>query len=303
MSRTPPDLPGSAATIGLSIDTVLRRTAKTLLARGSFRGEPAAVKYLIDPDPFWAARWRHELDLYEVFGDTTAPIRVPRLLHSDRDRLLVLEWVDASPVAVERYPERELDAREVDAVLDCITALNEWTYPAARFSPTFDYSQRVARYQAKGYLGEGQREALDSLLARCGAPAQLNHGDPLASNILLTAGRSDSGDEAETTAVLVDWEFTGLFLPGFDLAMLHTQVGPGTPLIRERIEVIVSETGIEAAFALNLAVVLTRELRLHHELPENDPTRKRCLPIIEAAWTSASTRLQRIAAARPAWPK
>ncbi|WP_435204911.1 phosphotransferase family protein [Micromonospora sp. bgisy143] len=300
MSHTPPDLPGSAATIGLTIDTVLRRTDKTLLARGSFRGEPAAVKYLIDPDSFWAARWRHELDVYEVFGDNIPPVRVPRLLHTDRDRLLVLEWFDASPLAVERYPQRKVDTREVDAVLDCITALNEWTYPAARFSPTFDYSERVARYQAKGYLTEGQREALDSLLARCDAPAQLNHGDPLASNILLDAGRSDSDDEAETTAVLVDWEFTGLFLPGFDLAMLHTQVGASTPVIRERIEAIVSETGIEAAFALNLAVILTRELRLHHELPEDDPTRMRCLPIIEAAWTSASTRLQRVTAARSA---
>ncbi|MET8365308.1 phosphotransferase [Micromonospora sp. NPDC005194] len=300
MSHTPPDLPGSAVTIGLTIDTVLRRTDKTLLARGSFCGEPAAVKYLIDPDPFWAARWRHELDVYEVFGDTTPPVRVPRLLHTDRDRLLVLEWVDASPLAVERYPQRELDTREVDAVLDCIAALNEWTYPAVRFSPTFDYSERLARYQAKRYLTEGQREALDSLLARCDAPAQLNHGDPLASNILLNAGRSDSDDEAETTAVLVDWEFTGLFLPGFDLAMLHTQVGASTPLIRERIEAIVSETGIEAAFALNLAVVLTRELRLHHELPEDDPARMRCLAIIEAAWTSASTRVQRLIAARSA---
>ncbi|MEU1358776.1 phosphotransferase [Micromonospora zamorensis] len=300
MSHTLPDLPGSAATIGLTIDTVLRRTAKTLLARGSFRGEPVAVKYLIDPDPFWAARWRHELDVYEVFGDTTPPVRVPRLLHADRDRLLVLEWVDATPLAVERYPQRELDTREVDAVLDCITALNEWNYPAARFSPTFDYSERVARYQAKGYLTEGQRDALDSLLARGDAPAQLNHGDPLASNILLKAGRSDSDDEAETTAVLVDWEFTGLFLPGFDLAMLHTQVGASTPVIRERIEAIVNDMGIEAAFALNLAMVLTRELRLHHELPEDDPARTRCLPIIEAAWTSAGTRLQRLTGARSA---
>ncbi|MFY1619126.1 hypothetical protein [Micromonospora sp. WMMD736] len=195
MSHTPPDLPGSAAAIGLTIDTVLRRTAKILLARDSFRGEPAAPKYLIDPDPFWAAKWRHELDVYEVFGDTTAPVRVPRLLHSDRDRLLVLEWVDASPVAVERYPERELDTREVDAILDCIAALNEWTYPAARFSPTFDYSERVARYQAEGYLSEGQREALDSLLARCDAPAQLNHGDiPQAADLrLLCLGRLLAG--------------------------------------------------------------------------------------------------------------
>lgn len=186
MSHTPPDLPGSAVTIGLSIDTVLRRTDKTLLARGSFRGEPATVKYLIDPDPFWAAKWRHELDVYEVFGDTTPPVRVPRLLHTDRDRLLVLEWVDASPLAVERYPQRELDTREVDAVLDCITALNEWTYPAVRFSPTFDYSDRLARYQAK----DTSLRANESFWTVCWPAATRRHSSITATRWPATSSSS-----------------------------------------------------------------------------------------------------------------
>lgn len=289
MSQVPPELLTAAAAVGLTIDTVLRRTEKTVLARGSFGGAEAALKYLIDDDPFWAAKWRHELDVYEIFGEAAPPVRVPRLLHTDHERLLVLEWVDGRPVAEERYPQRSLTDAEVDAVLGCVTALNGWNEAAARFSPTFDYPERLRRYHTKGYFTDDELTALLRLLGTLGRPDQVNHGDPLASNILI----GTAGD-----AVLLDWEFTGLFLPGFDLAMLHTQLGPGTPAVRERIDAIVAEAGIQESFAVNLAVVLTRELRLHHELADDDPARIRCLPLIESAWTAASMRLQDLTSRR-----
>jgi hypothetical protein len=248
------------------------------------------VKYLLDDDPFWAATWRHELDVYEIFGEAMPPVRVPQLLHTDHERLLVLEWIDGRPVAEERYPQRSLTDAEMDAVLGCVTALNGWSEAAARFSPTFDYPERLHRYHAKGYLTDDELTALLQLLGPLGQPGQVNHGDPLASNILI----GTAGD-----AALLDWEFTGQFLPGFDLAMLHTQLGPGTPPVRERIDAIVAETGIQEFFAVNLAVVLTRELRLHHELEDDDPARIRCLPLIESAWAAASMRLQDLTSGRP----
>lgn len=282
MSQVPPELLTAAAAVGLTIEKVLRQTEKTLLAKGSLAGTEAAVKYLLDDDPFWAAKWRHELDVYEIFGEVPPPVRVPRLLQTDHERLLVLEWVDGRPVAEERYPQRSLTDAEVDAVLRCVTALNGWTAAAARFSPTFDYPERLHRYHDKGYLTDDELTALLRLVGTRSGPDQVNHGDPLASNILI----GKAGD-----AVLLDWEFTGLFQPGFDLAMLHTQLGPGTPAVRERIDAIVAEAGIQESFAINLAVVLTRELRLHHELADDDPARIRCLPLIESAWAAARLRL------------
>lgn len=66
-------------------------------------------------------------------------------------------------------------------------------------------------------------------------------------------------------------------LPGFDLAMLHTQLGAHSPLI---------------------AAVLTRELRMHHVLPDG-PLRGSRLPLIEAAWAHARDRLHQRASQRP----
>ncbi|MGH3814768.1 MAG: hypothetical protein ACRDUV_20370 [Pseudonocardiaceae bacterium] len=39
---------------------------------------------------------------------------------------------------------------------------------------------------------------------------------------------------------MLDWEFTGLYLPGFDLALLHTLITV-TPHARNRIDRIVTE--------------------------------------------------------------
>ena len=65
----------------------------------------------------------------------------------------------------------------------------------------------------------------------------------------------------------MDFEFTGRFLPGFDLAMLHTLLG-ASPQVRERIRGLVADAGIERPFLLNRAIVLARELRMHRTAPD-----------------------------------
>jgi Phosphotransferase enzyme family len=285
MPRTPPELQAAAQAAGLTVERVLRSTGKTLLARGSFGGTMAAVKFLADPDPFWAGKLQHEINLYELFGATPPPVVVPRLLYTDHDRLLVLEWLDGHPLDSQRYPQRTLSGEETSAVLGCLTALSQWRFPSATFTATFDYSERLSRYHAWGYLSDEDLSLLTLLLSQQRAPDQVNHGDPLASNILI----SPAGPPA-----LLDWEFTGLFLPGFDLAMLHAQLGASTPAIRDRIDTIVDEAGAQPAFAINLAVVLTRELRIHRELPHG-PAQDRCLAIITSAWDAARDRIRQLA--------
>jgi hypothetical protein len=285
MPDTPPELRGAAQAAGLTVERVLRSTGKTLLARGSFAGVSAAVKFLTDPGPFWAAKLQHEINLYEFFNQTPPPVRVPRLLYTDHNRLLVLEWLDGHPLDSERYPRRTLSGEETSAVLGCLTALSQWQCPPATFTATFDYSERLSRYHASGYLSDEDLGLLTVLLSQHPAPDQINHADPLASNILMSS---------DGAPALLDWEFTGLFLPGFDLAMLHTQLGASTPAIRDRIDTIVDEAGTQAAFAVNLAVVLTRELRIHRELPHG-PARDRCLAIITSAWDAARARIRQLA--------
>ncbi|WP_222595267.1 phosphotransferase [Nocardia ninae] len=263
---------------------MLQQTDKTVLARGTRAGRPVAIKFLLDSDPFWMAKWRHELSVYQVFARTPPPVRVPRLLDTDDTRLMVLEWVEGTQLDTDRYPQRPITDHQAEVMLSCVAAFNRWQPPAEPFEVIFDYSDRFRRYHGLGYLSDADHDALQQLLTITGLPDQPNHGDPLASNILL-----DDRDQV----TLLDWEFTGLFLPGFDLAMLHTQLGAHTPQIKSRIDTSVSEAGIETPFVLNLAAVLTRELRIHQELPDN-PIRRTRLPLIETAWGQARQRLHQL---------
>lgn len=110
------------------------------------------------------------------------------------------------------------------------------------------------------FFDTSDRAALHALLNQVPPPQQAGHGDPLPSNLLVT--------EAGQCALL-DFEFTGLFLPGFDLAILHTLLAT-TPGAQDRIDTLVCDAGIQVPFVINRAMVLSRELRLHTELPESD---------------------------------
>jgi hypothetical protein len=99
---------------------------------------------------------------------------------------------------------------------------------------------------------------------------------------------------------LLDWEFTGLFLPGFDLAMLGVLLA-GTPGAGDFVEEVVRRAGHEDAYLVNLAVVLSRERRIHLTLPSDHPLRVARLPVIDGAWSRARERL-RAAAGRLSGP-
>jgi hypothetical protein len=286
MPPTPPDNLASdvsavAARLGLRDVTVLRRSGKTLLSAGDLAGRPVVVKLLLDGGEFWQARWRHEIDIYRAFAQEPLPVRVPALIQSDGKRFMVLERLDAQPLDTERYPDRLLTAAEIGPCLGAIRRLSAWRPASGQFAPVWDYPDRVSRYHAAGYLTDADRDAVQRLLAMCDPVREIGHGDPLPSNLLLTG---DGG------CALVDWEFTGTFLPGFDLAMLHTLLGASTPAARTRIDQVVADAGTEESFVVNLAMVLTRELRIHRELPDS-PMRTRRLALLGAAWARARDRL------------
>ena len=279
--RLAPEVAAAAARLGLRDVTVLRRTGKTLLSAGNLAGRPVVVKLLLDSGEFWQARWQHEIAIYRAFEQEPPPVRVPALIHTDGMTLLVLERLNAQPLDTERYPGRLLTAAEIEPCLGAFRRLNAWRPASGQLAPVWDYPDRVSRYHAAGYLTDADRDAVLRLLATCDQAGETGHGDPLPSNLLLTG---DGG------CALVDWEFTGTFLPGFDLAMLHTTLGAGTPAVRTRVDQAVADAGTEEPFVLNLALVLVRELRIHRELPDS-PMRARRLTLLGAAWAGARDRL------------
>ncbi len=279
--RVPPGLTALARQFpGLKVEEMLRHDGKSLLAAGHAGDQPVIVKVLADGDPSWRHRQRHEIGVYQIFAKHPPPVRVPRLVHTDGHRIVVMERLDGTTLGRGRYPQ-VLTGPEVLAAVALVGQLHGWQPLPDGFRPVFGYRNRIVRYHAAGYFTEEDRRALERLLDRCEQPWQLNHGDPLPGNMLRLA----SGEWA-----LLDWEFTGLFLPGFDLAMLSVLLA-GTPGAADLLEDVACRTCSEDAYLVNLAVVLSRERRIHLTLPPEHPLRQARLPAIDAAWSRARERL------------
>ncbi len=270
------------ASAGLARCRVLRRTGKSLLAAGQLNGMPVIVKILTAGDQLWTARFRHEIEVCRRFCEHPPPVNAPRLIRTDGSTMLIVERLDGRPLDPGRYLPFRLDETTVGAVLRTTSQLNGWQPPAPAFRQVLDYRERIVGYHDRGFLGPEDRDALLRLLARAGPRREFCHGDLTPANILL----SEDG-----TCALVDWEFSGWYLPGYDLAVLYVLLGASTPALRDRIDELVAASAAEVPFCVNLARVLTRELRLHRELSPDSPDQAR-LPVIEAAWLKARRRIQ-----------
>ncbi|UGQ15614.1 aminoglycoside phosphotransferase family protein [Yinghuangia sp. ASG 101] len=244
---------------------VMRRTPKSVLMTGSLGRNPVVVKFLADDSPHWVQRFRHEISAYRAFTRQRPPVRVPRLFGADPERrVLVLEHVPGRPVAVERHPGAALSRADIRAVLHAFGSLNTWKPPAGSFHAAFDYLPRVDRYHRLSLLTDRDASDLAQLLRGLSRmPLQLCHGDALFSNVLLTSGGP----------ALVDWEFVGYHLPGYDLAVLWSLLARD-PLTRRHIVQAAQQGGSFArdAFLVNLMLVLVREIRMHdgHATGEED---------------------------------
>lgn len=270
---------------------VLAQTGKSLLLAGAYKGIPAVAKLLTDPAPLWRDKFAAEVYAYRVFAGTPPSVRTPRLLASDPlAGLLVLERVQGSPAAVERHPPGPLPVAVADLVLAAVDALAAWVPPAGAFSAVFDYSVRFARYGVGGHglLAEQDTRRLEVLYGR-GLGWSFAHGDALLGNFLVDAG-------SEQGCVLIDWEFAGLYLPRYDHAMLWTLL-QADPHARSSIltEIEGGPPHQRAAFWVNAAMTVTREIRMHRELPPG-PLRQQRLADLEDDWRTVGGELARLAA-------
>jgi hypothetical protein len=272
---------GPADLGGAVVREVLRADGKSVLALGDYRGRAVVIKILRAGEALWQAKFDNEIRVYQAFATTPPPVRVPRLRYTDGHQVLVIDHIPGRPASTERYPRQPLPAAVLDAVLDSITTFTGWMPPPGVLAPVFAYASRVERYHRAGFFDDTDRTALTRLLGNAGPVCQANHGDPLPGNLLLTG---------DGECALLDFEFTGLFLPGFDLAMLHTLLAD-TPGAQARIEALVGEIGIEVPFLVNRAMVLSRELRLHTELPDGE-LRERRLALLRTQWSAFRARLR-----------
>ncbi|MFC7280206.1 phosphotransferase [Paractinoplanes rhizophilus] len=233
---------------------LLRRTGKAVIVAGRWRGHDVVAKRLSSTDRHWVRRFAHEVAAYRVFAVWPPPWRVPRLHYAGRT-VLVIERLPGEPPHADRYPPR-LGASTVTGMFTALAGLAAWRPPAGplRVAAT-DWPGRIRRYVADGDLpGEDQRMLLATVAA---APAVFGHGDPLASNALLT-------DDGAVT--FIDFEFAGLYPAGADLALLGILLGRHDAGVEQRCASVAEAAGCLDSYRAMRVPWLARELRLYESL-------------------------------------
>lgn len=235
---------------------LLRRGGRTVLLAGTVGRMPVIAKCLLDHSPAWVDRFRHEVSAYRSFVRHRPPVRVPRLVAADPESCsLVLERMPGRAAALQRHPTQAPPRSDVRAAIGAFCRINLWRPPAGTFDAPIDYPARITRYHELGLLTDRDMGDLQKLLhGLAHTPGQFCHGDALLSNVLL----------APTGPVLLDWEFAGWYLPGYDLAVLWSVLGEDL-VARRHISQLAQAAGPAArdAFLVNLMLVLTREIRTY----------------------------------------
>ncbi|MGD9482531.1 aminoglycoside phosphotransferase family protein [Streptomyces sp. TRM70308] len=238
---------------------VLRRSGRSALLAGTIGRTPAIAKCLLDHSPVWVERYRQEIGAYRAFVRHRPPVRAPRLVAADPESCtLVVERMPGRPGALRRHPTDAVPIADVHAMLGTLQRLGAWRPASGLFERPLDYGARLARYHELGLLTDRDMGDLHKLLHSAvqgggqGPVWQFCHGDALPANFLL----------APSGPVLVDWELSGWYLPGYDLATLWSVLGEA-PLARRQVSWAAQAAGSAAqdAFLVNLMLVLTREIR------------------------------------------
>lgn len=275
---------------GFAPSAVMARTGKTLLVAGTYRQQPAVAKLLIEDADLWRRRFAAEARTCQVFATHTPPVPVPLPLCVDvQAGVLVLQRVHGSGVAASRHPTTALSEQVAAAVVSTVEAIAAWKPPAGAFETVFDYPERFSRYGPHGHglLNSGDLTALNRIYTALASNDDVwvfAHGDALASNLLLTG----------PDLTVVDWEWAGMYLPGFDHALLWSLLSADS---RARRSLVSSATAGpwtgRAGMWVNAALALTREIRLHRELDAN-PVRDRILTRLQHDLNTVRHELARL---------
>ena len=298
---------------GLTVGRVLCRGAKAVLVEATFDGRPVVAKVLTSTDRTWREALAREARIYLAFQEWAAPVAVPGLVAQDvGHRVLVIGHVGGRPVHVERHPPR-LPPAVWWTVLAAAVRISRWMPPVSRVERVFDYPARITRYHGLGLLTGQDVDALRTLLPLAGGRWEFAHGDLLLSNVHLPTAapvapvdpRASRGsrvpDEHDETGevhgpvTVLDWEWAGMYLPGWDLATLWLLAG-ATPGARGLIVATAgSDPAREAAFWVNAATAVTREIHTHAGLPGTPAVRER-LNALHADRRQVGETLGRLAA-------
>lgn len=228
-----------------------RRSIKCVLVPASMDGRAVIVKALThsgeqtdgprDASAIWRWYMKREEALLGRFESTPPPVRAPRLLASRAgEGLLVLEELEGEPISAKRHERRGLPrvaSSTWAALIGAITKLRAFA-PGASIAreveacvprdPSIEralerrlledpyaglpwLTNGMAQAHAQGLVDDA---ALALVTAAAPAPMAFSHGDLLLRNVL-------RAPEHDDRVAFVDWECAGMYLEGWDPALLY----------------------------------------------------------------------------------
>ncbi len=267
-------------------EIILKNSAKTLVVEAvATEGQAFVIKILQDTQKNLVLKFNNEVSLYEMFAEVSEGMPVPRLMvASTTPPFMVLEKIGGTVLSHERFPH-QTSRKEIQLVINSLDRLTLCRgRPGHREEIVARYRDSFIHYVKRGYLQNQDLVLLDRLAEIKGWVPQLNHGDPIPQNILLH----------NKSVFLVDWEFGGLYVPHYDLAVLWVSM-VRQPEIQCLIEHHLQSLGTlsEICFGLNLLRISSRELRLHHELAQSVNAAAELVPLIERLIESARNFIRR----------
>jgi aminoglycoside phosphotransferase (APT) family kinase protein len=197
---------------------------------------------------------------------------------------LVLSHLRGEPLARQRHPQALANMAHLARVFADVRSLERWSN-TQHWDPAWrvEYAPRLERLRLHGLLDDEGFATLDALWRTAQNSAYvLAHGDLELRNVLA------DGD----TLGYVGWGDAGVYLQGFDLALLWVVLGGVLGPRRVIEELILEEHGDgagRAAFWVNVVLLLARELRTLTARPpalERDDLRRR----LENDWRSLRAR-------------
>lgn len=195
-------------------------------------------------------RFRNELRVNRLLIDERPPVPAPRLVaHDVQHRRLTFEAFAGEPLG-PKYPHT-LEAAQVDAVADLALRLRTYQ-PRRRWLRRIDPVRRLRLAHSAGVLTAEQLTDLLPLADQSGRRLTFAHGDLTARNVLAATDQGRNGGEL----ALIDWEWSGLCPPGYDLAFLWYSL-VDVPAAADRVEhLALSRAGVdEPAFLLSALLV------------------------------------------------
>jgi hypothetical protein len=187
---------------------VTRRLIETAYGRVVWSADGTQVTKSRPPGDYPCRRFRSEFRVNRLLVAQPPPVVFPALIaHEAHSRSLTFAALPGDPLG-PKYPG-DLAAAEIDAMLAVAHALKPYN-PRRRWLHRIDPVRRIAFAQRTGLLTDDVSTALVGVARRHGHPLRFAHGDLTARNVL----RHGDG------VALIDWEWAGLYPPGYDEAFL-----------------------------------------------------------------------------------